>query len=171
MLFVLSETNDDISAIREVITDAFGQMNEALLVENIRKSPNFIPELSLLAKENGHVLGHILFSPILIEGEQQTTPALALAPLAVTPARQRQGIGSQLVQVGLSKCRELGHSIVVVLGHSEYYRKFGFQTASKLGVQAPFSVPDEAFMVLELKADVLKNVRGMVKYPGYFDEV
>ncbi len=171
MLVVVPETNDDISAIREVITAAFGQVNEALLVENIRKSPNFIPELSLVAKENSNVLGHILFSPILIEGEQQTTPALALAPLAVKPANQRQGVGSQLVQVGLSKCRELGHSIVVVLGHPEYYRKFGFQTASKLGVQAPFSVPDEAFMMLELKEGELKKVRGVVKYPAYFEEV
>lgn len=171
MLFVLPETKNDVAAIREVITDAFGQMNEAVLVENIRKSPNFIPELSLVMKENDNVLGHILFSPILIVGEQQTTPALALAPLTVTPSRQRQGIGSQLVQAGLSKCRELGHSIVVVLGHPEYYTKFGFQTASKFGVQAPFSVPDEAFMMLELKAGALKNARGMVKYPGYFDEV
>ncbi len=87
------------------------------------------------------------------------------------PARQREGIGSQLVRVGLSKCRELGHSIVVVLGEPHYYRRFGFQTASQFGMQAPFPVPDDAFMVLELKPGDLKDVSGIVQYPAYFDEV
>lgn len=171
MLTFCSETNDDIAKIREVVTAAFGQTNEAQLIETIRNSPNFLPELSIVAKENENVLGHILFSPITIEAQREMMGAIALAPIAVTPARQRQGIGTQLVQVGLSKCRDLGHSIVVVLGHPQYYRRFGFQTASKFGVQAPFPVPDEAFMVLELMPDALKNVSGTVRYPTYFNEV
>ncbi|MCL1467778.1 GNAT family N-acetyltransferase [Argonema galeatum] len=171
MLTFSSETEDDIATIREVVTAAFGQTNEAQLVEAIRNSPNFIPELSIVAKEDGNVVGHILFSPITIEAQEQISGAGALAPLAVTPARQRQAIGTQLVQVGLSKCRNLGHSIVVVLGHPQYYRRFGFQTASKFGMQAPFPVPDEAFMVFELMPDALKNVSGIVRYPTYFDEV
>jgi putative acetyltransferase len=117
------------------------------------------------------VLGHILFSPIAIEAQEQTFPALALAPLAVTRTRQREGIGSQLVQVGLFKCRELGHSIVVVLGHPHYYPRFGFEKASQFGIQSPFSVPDEVFMVQELKPNALRNVRGMVRYPAYFEGV
>ncbi len=161
----------DIVSIREVLTAAFGRTSEAELVEAIRNSPNFIPQLSIVATEDGNVLGHILFSPIVIETKEQTVSALALAPLAVTPTRQREGIGSQLVQVGLSKCRELGHSIVVVLGEPRYYGRFGFQTASKFGVQAPFPVPDEAFMVLELKPDALRDVRGTVQYPAYFEGV
>lgn len=171
MIFFTTETKDDIIMIREVLTSAFGQTNEAALVEAIRNSANFIPELSLVAKEDDNVLGYILFSPIFIATESESVPALALAPLAVTPARQRQCIGTQLVQIGLSKCRELGHSIVVVLGHSEYYRRFGFETASKFGIEAPFPVPDEAFMVLELKSGALEGVRGIVRYPKYFDEV
>jgi putative acetyltransferase len=166
-----SETEDDISGIREVVAAAFGQTNEANLVKQIRKSSNFIPDLSIVAVEEGKVLGHILFSPIVIEAREQTIPALALAPLAVIPTRQREGIGSQLMQVGLSKCRELGHGIVVVLGHPDYYPRFGFHRASQFGVQAPFSVPDEAFMILALKPDALMGVSGTVRYPTYFEEV
>lgn len=171
MLFLASETEEDIAKIREVVTTAFGRTSEAELIETIRKSPNFIPELSLVASENGEVLGHILFSPIIIESQVKNVPALSLAPLAVKPIRQRQGIGSQLVQFGLRQCRELEHSIIIVLGAPGYYKRFGFQTASSFGVDAPFPVTEEAFMVLELKTDALLNVSGMVKYPAYFDKV
>ncbi|MEP0779908.1 N-acetyltransferase [Microcoleus sp. ZQ-A2] len=171
MLCFASESENTTTGIREVVTAAFGQTSEANLIDTIRHSPNFIPELSIVAVEAGEVLGHILFSPIVIETQPQSVPALALAPLAVTPARQREGIGRQLVQVGLSKCRELGHQIVVVLGHSDYYPSFGFQKASQFGVQAPFPVPDEAFMVLELQPGALMGVSGIVRYPAYFDEV
>lgn len=171
MLSLKSETGDDRASIREVVTMAFGRTSEAELVEAIRNSPNFLPELSLVAGENGEVLGHILFSSIVIESQGQTVPALALAPLAVTPTRQRQGIGSQLVEIGLRQCRELEHSIAVVLGYPGYYKRFGFQTASSFGVDAPFPVPDEVFMVLELKPGALMNVSGIVRYPSYFGTV
>lgn len=170
MLLFSKETKDDIVGIHEVLTKAFGRSNEAELVQVIRASSNFIPELSLVAKEDGNVVGHILFSPIIIQAQEQNIEAIALAPLAVTPIFQHQGIGSQLVKFGLSKCRELDYKIVIVLGHPDYYKRFGFQTASKLGVQAPFPVPDEAFMVLGLKPEALINISGTVRYPAYFDK-
>ncbi len=169
MISIASETEEDIAAIREVVTAAFNRPNEAELVETIRNSPNFIPELSLVAKEQGKVVGHILFSPIAIETKQGNVEAIALAPLCVTPTHQRQSIGAQLVQAGLTKCRELDHNIIILVGHPHYYPRFGFQKASKFGIQAPFTVPDEAFMVLELKPGALKNIRGIVRYPAYFE--
>ena len=171
MISITSETPEDIAAIRDVVTAAFGRPNEANLVEVIRNSPNFIPSLSLVAKEDREVLGHILFSPVVIETQAGNVEAIAPAPLSVTPAHQRRGIGTQLIQAGLTKCRELNHNIVIVLGHPHYYQRFGFQTASKFGIQAPFSVPDEAFMVLELQPGALTNARGIVRYPAYFETV
>jgi putative acetyltransferase len=171
MVSLAQEKSDDILSIREVVTAAFGRTSEAKLIETIRNSQNFIPELSIVATEQGNLLGHILFSPIVIESQTQTFPALALAPLAVMPARQHQGIGSKLVQFGLAKCCELNHNLVVVLGHPDYYPRFGFQTANQFGIQASFPVSEKAFMVLELKADTLQNVSGLVRYPAYFNEV
>lgn len=171
MLSCTRETDIYIASIRSVVTAAFGRTSEAELVETIRSSPNFIPELSLVAVEDGEVLGHILFSPIIIEAQRQTVPALVLAPLAVIPARQNEGIGTRLVQSGLSKCRELDHSRVVVLGSPQYYGRFGFQATSRFSIRAPFPVPDEFFMVLELKTGALINVSGTVRYPAYFDGV
>lgn len=171
MVSFAPEKNDDILPIREVVIAAFSQTNEAKLVEAIRNSQNFIPELSIVATEKENLLGHILFSPIIIEAQGQTFSALALAPLAVTPTRQRQGIGTELVQVGLSKCHELDHNLVVVLGHPSYYQRFGFQTANQFGISALFPVPEQAFMVLELKPGALRNVSGIVRYPAYFNEV
>ncbi|MBW4669719.1 MAG: N-acetyltransferase [Cyanomargarita calcarea GSE-NOS-MK-12-04C] len=168
MLDVRPETDKDISNIRQTIIDAFAEVKVASLVEAIRNSPNFIPELSLVAAENGEVLGHILFSRIIIAAHEQSIPALALAPLAVTPNRQRQGIGSKLVEAGLSKCRELDHSIAVVVGNPSCYQRFGFQTANKFNLHSSLPFPDEAFMALEFKPRALINAIGTVMYPIYF---
>ena len=152
--------------------DAFGRENEARLVENIRNSPNFISELSLVAKEDENILGYILLSPVTIATETQITKAIALAPLAITPSHQHQGIGTELVKFGLGKCRELNHNIISVLGEAEYYQRFGFKTASKFNIFAPFPVPDQAFMIIHLISDqLLNNISGIVQYPQYFNEV
>ncbi len=174
-LYIKPENQENILEIEKVVIAAFGGSAEAKLIKTIGKSSNFIPELSLVAVEKEKILGHILFSPIVIENETKSTiskiSALALAPLAVIPARQKQVIGSELVRLGLTKCRDLNYNIVVVIGHPEYYPRFGFQTAKKFGIAAPFPVPDEAFMLLELQPDVLMGISGIVKYPAYFNEV
>lgn len=128
-------------------------------------------DIAPVAREEGDAIAHVLFSSITIEGRDRTVSALALAPLAVTPQRQNQGIGSQLVEFGLSKCRELGHGIVVVVGEPDYYQRFGFQRASQFGLTSSLVLPDEVFMAIELDAGALMDVGGLVRYPAYFDGV
>ena len=171
MVLILPEKEELHSAIHEVNTLAFVQENEARLVENIRKSCSFNAQLSLAAVTEGRVVGHILFSPITIETIKRSLPALTLAPMAVHPEFQNQGIGSKRVREGLERCRNLGHQIVVVVGHPEYYPRFGFTPARVKGLEAPFPVPDEEFMVFELVSVALDGVSGMIVYPAPFGSI
>ena len=169
-LTLRGEQPGDISAIEAINLQAFGHPGEANLVNALRPSlPR--PDYSRVALLDGKPVGHILFSPILIETGQRDEPALALAPMAVLPEDQGQGIGSALVRDGLEMLRQIGERIVVVLGHSDFYPRFGFQTASKYGIRAPFEVPDPAFMVIELQPGALQGIQGTVRYPPVFDEV
>ena len=170
MIVVRPERVGDYIAIREVNLLAFGREVEARLVETLRQSASFIPELSLAAVENGRVMGHILFSPLTIETDKGAVSALALAVMAVRPELQNRGIGSELVRHGLKECQRLGHNVVVVIGHPGYYPRFGFSSARAKGLEVPFEVPDEAFMVLELVPGALDGIGGMVRYPQAFDE-
>jgi putative acetyltransferase len=165
------EETGDRDAVYEVNLRAFGRETEPRLVESLRSSPSLILELSQVALEDGGVVGHVLFSALTIQAAQGDVQALALAPLAVLPAYQNRGIGSRLVEEGLAECRRLGHGIVIVIGHPAYYPRFGFVPARPLGLEVPFPVPDEAFMVLELTPGALRGVAGMVRYPPPFDEV
>ena len=171
MLVIRGERGEDWAAISEVNWRAFGGEVEARLVEKIRESASFNPELSLVAVKDEQVVGYVLFSDIIIQGREGGAPALALAPLAVSPEFQNQGIGSELVRRGLRECRRLGHKIAAVLGHPNYYTRFGFFPAIEKGISAPFPVPDEAFMVLELVPGALDGVTGTVIYPPAFDGV
>lgn len=171
MINVRPEISDDIDKIDEIYRRAFETDLEANLVKAIRGSEYFIPELSLVAVKQTRVVGHILFSGIKIIGEREEIPALALAPMAVLPEYQRQTIGSQLVYQGLLESANLGHKIVIVVGHPEYYPRFGFKLARNYGIRAPFDVPDEAFLVLELEVGALKDIRGVVKYNPAFNTV
>ncbi|MBD2309235.1 N-acetyltransferase [Chroococcidiopsis sp. FACHB-1243] len=168
-MIIRSESSTEYVDIFEVNYLAFGQENEARLVKSIRYLPNFNSALSLVAIESDRLVGHILFSEIAIASSQGEVTALALAPLAVLPQFQNQGVGSQLVRAGLKQCQILGYKIVIVLGHPNFYSRFGFVSAIDKGLRSPFSVPDEAFMVLELVPGALIGVSGMVKYSSLFD--
>lgn len=170
MIIVRPEDPSDYAAIYEVNRYAFGQDNEAELVEALRRSPEFIPELSLVAEVAGCVVGHILFSPTVITARTQAVPTLLLAPMAVDPDHQRRGVGSALVREGLDACRRLGHTSVIVLGHAGYYPRFGFVPAIPKGIVPPFSVPEDAFMVCELIPGTLDGVQGTVRFPPAFDD-
>jgi putative acetyltransferase len=163
-VIVRAETPQDLEAIREVNRQAFGQEDEARIVDALRDGGH--ARLSLVAEEGGQVVGHILFSDLSIVTQAGTLHALALAPMAVLPARQRQGIGSGLVREGLRACAEAGHRVVVVVGHPDYYPRFGFSAQLAEQLNSPFTGP--AFMALELVPAALANVTGEVRYPPPF---
>ena len=171
MLIIRSETIEDYDTIFEVNKLAFGQENEAKLVENLRQGHNFNPQLSLVAVKNSEVVGHILFSDVIIQSQKGDFWALALAPLAVHPEYQNQGIGTQLVQQGLKQCKTLGYLVVIVIGHPTFYTRFGFSSAKAKGLSVIWQVPDEAFLILELIPNALDGISGVVKYPSVFDAV
>lgn len=166
---IRTETPGDYLAIADILLQAFGQEAEALLVERIRQSDRYIPELSLVAEKEGLVVGHLLVSYIDLVGTE-TLPVLGLAPLAVHPAYQRQGIGSALVQTGLAKAEEQGEAIAIVLGHPPFYSRFGFEPSVNYGIESPFPVPPEFFMVKFLQLEP-HQYQGKVVYPLAFEGV
>lgn len=170
MIIIRSEKPEDYQKIYEINKIAFGTEIEARLVNNLRKTEGFIPELSLVAENDGEVVGYILFSPIHIKADSKIVPILTLAPMAVLSDYQKKGIGSLLIKEGIKKCKELGHKIIVLVGHADYYPRFGFVKASAKGLKLPFDVPDEAFMVYEIIPNSLAGITGTVEYPPEFAE-
>jgi putative acetyltransferase len=167
---VRPETPADHAAVRAVNEAAFGRPEEARLVDVLRTSaPSFV---SLVATdERAQVVGHILFTPVTVTSEASTWSAMGLGPMAVAPAAQRAGVGSALVRAGLDACRAAGHDVVVVLGHPEYYPRFGFVPAPPRGITCKWPVPDDVFMVAELTPGALGGRRGCVEYDPAFDAV
>lgn len=166
-IVIRKEQENDYKRVYEVNQLAFQQESESKLIEKIRKGKNFIPELSLVAEVNGKIVGHILFSKIKIVGDS-IFDSLALAPMAVIPEFQKKGIGSELIKSGIEKAKELCFNSIIVLGHKDYYPKFGFKKASEWGIKCPFDVPDNAFMAIELTEKALEGKAGTVKYPDDF---
>jgi len=144
---------------------AFGTAAEADIVELLRADTH--NTVSLIAEEDGGIVGHIMFSPVQIAGGFDL-PAMALAPMAVSPHRQRAGIGSELVRAGLDHCRQAGVSAVFVVGHPSYYPRFGFARASTFGFSCEFDVPDDVFMAMELIPGALARGAGTVHFHKAF---
>ncbi len=168
---IRTEQKKDYQAIKEVNDLAFEREVEGNLIEKLRKSQDYIDELSMVAEVDKSVVGHILFYPIQIVAKEATFPALALAPLAVMPAYQHNGVGKKLVKSGLKKAGQLGYPTVIVLGHQDYYPQFGFTPARQWNIKNPFEVPDDSFFAIELKEGALAKVHGTVAYPQEFYEV
>jgi putative acetyltransferase len=164
-LNIRPEVPADEEAVRHIHRHAFGQGGEAHLVDALRGGGQL--RVSLVAEREGRVIGHVLFSDLPIITGAGAIPALALAPLAVLPEFQRQGIGSALVRRGLDECRRRGHRIVVVLGHRDFYLRFGFSRELAVRLDSPFS-GRESYMALELVPGALKGVAGRVQYPPPF---
>lgn len=161
------ETGADVDAIRRVNDLAFGTTGEGRLVDALRAAAT--PFVSLVAEDDGEIVGHIAFSPVTVEREDGRRFTIAgLAPMTVTPSRQKEGIGSMLVEAGLDACRRAGFTAVVVLGHPEYYPRFGFAPASRSGLRSEYDVPDEAFMLMELAPGGADELRGLARYHAAF---
>ncbi|RCG24814.1 N-acetyltransferase [Streptomyces diacarni] len=160
-----TETADDITAIRDIVLAAFPTPQEADIVDALRADPEaWIAGLSMVATApDGTPVGHALLTRCHVEGR----PALALAPCAVLPSFQRTGAGSAAIRAGLDAARDMGENLVVVLGHADYYPRFGFTRASRFGIRAPFEVPDEAMMAMAL--DEARDLpAGTIRYPAAF---
>ena len=165
-IVVRPEAENDRQVIRNVNRAAFGTDAEADLVDALREG-GYV-EVSLVAESDGQVVGHILFSKLSIITNYATVVADSLAPMAVLPSHQRQGIGSQLVEAGLAVCRVQGHRIVVVLGHPNFYRRFGFSADLAEPLKSPFG-GGEAWTAVELRSGALEGIEGRVEYPPPFE--
>jgi putative acetyltransferase len=159
------ERSSDVPGIRHVNLSAFETDLEANIVDALRVQAE--PLISLVAVTDDIIVGHILFSPVRLLS-QPDLPIMGLAPMGVVPARQRQGIGSDLVRAGIDECRAAGCVGVVVLGHAEYYPRFGFTPASQFGLASEYDVPDEVFMAMELASGVFRGNAGTIRYHAAF---
>ena len=162
------ETEKDKTAIQQINQSAFETFAEATLVDTLREQCH--PIISLIAEEDRKVVGHIMFSPVALN-RSSDIKIMGLAPMAVLPNYQRKGIGAALVQAGLDECKKLGFGTVVVLGHTNYYPKYGFISAVQFGINCEYDVPEDAFMVLELEAGYLAGVKGKIQYHSAFINV
>lgn len=174
-IVIRQEENKDFDIVESIVEEAFKEAEhsdhlEHKLVKRLRDSVAFIPELSLVAIDNDNIVGHILLTKIDIVDGDKITKSLALAPLAVVPSHQKKGIGGMLIEKALEVAKVIGYTSVIVLGHEDYYPRFGFQKASKWSIKAPFEVPDEAFMAIELVPGSLQGANGVVSYAKEFFE-
>jgi putative acetyltransferase len=163
-MIIRDDSPEDRGAVRWLNEAAFGQPDEADLIERLRNEDvvlgSYVAELSRL------IVGHILFSRMMIETTAGSVPAVALAPMAVLPKHHRKGIGGELIRYGLDRMHTRGENIVIVVGHPKYYPRFGFSSDLARSLDSPF--PPEAFMALELRPGALDGVRGRVRYPAAF---
>ncbi|MEA5569617.1 N-acetyltransferase [Calothrix sp. UHCC 0171] len=163
---IRAETTQDYLQIAEVNTLAFGRENEANLITEIRNSHFYIPELSLVAEIDNNIVAHLMFSYIHLIGEERLR-VLSLAPVAVTPEFQKQGIGSALIRNGLEKADAMGEALAIVLGYPLFYNRFGFVSSTIYGIKSPFDVPEDVFMVKVFENSQPKY-QGEVVYPPAF---
>ena len=167
-MLIRPEATRDYPAIHALNASAFETPAEAHLVDALREQAK--PVISLVAEENGFILGHILFSPVVLPAHPELK-IMGLAPMAVAPTQQRKGIGSALVRAGLERCQQLGFGAVVVLGHPSYYPRFGFLPSTRYSISCEYAVPEEVFMAVELRPGFLQGVSGKIKYHSAFNDL
>ncbi|MCB9135789.1 MAG: GNAT family N-acetyltransferase [Anaerolineales bacterium] len=163
---IREETEADIPGVRHVEEEAFGRPDEANIVDGIRARGGVT--LSLVAVEGEAIIGHVLFSPVAIADGKRVVKGVGLGPVAVSPSHQKLGVGSVLCHEGLVQLAKMGHKVAVVLGHPEYYPRFGFQASEDYDLRCKWDVPPGVFMVMELEPGALEGVMGLVTYAPEF---
>ena len=166
-MIIRNERPEDIEKIWSINVEAFGGESEANLVDSVRESG--IPYISLVYEENHELVGHILFSQVELMGDTSGLRIMGLGPMAVVPELQNKGIGSSLVKAGIQRCIDDGYDAIVVLGHPDYYPRFGFIPSIRYNIQSEYVVPDDVFMLLELRENSLKGKHGKIKYHDAFE--
>ena len=164
-MLIRRETEADKSAVEELLLSTFEENSESRLVTQLRAHAK--PLVSLVAEQDGKVIGHILFSPVILDSNP-SLQLMGLAPMAVKPSQQRLGIGTALIEAGLHHCQQQKIGAVVVLGHPDYYPKFGFSSAADYDIKSEYDVPTETFMLIELQEDYLHGHSGTVQYHEAF---
>jgi putative acetyltransferase len=168
MIIIKEENPKDKDKIYEINKSAFGTETEAKIVDALREAGELI--LSLVVQIDDILIGHIAFGEVKIDSGKQSYRAIRLGPMAVLPEHQRKGYGTKLVEQGSKILSGRGHEIVVVLGHPDYYPKFGFVPSQRYGIQCEYECPPEAFMIKELKQNALKGIQGTVFYSSIFND-
>jgi putative acetyltransferase len=169
MVTIREEEVRDIGAIRKINEAAFGGPAEANVVDKLRQICDDYS--SVVAIDGDEIVGHVMFSPAIIENSDGVIRGMGLAPIAVLPNHQRRGVGTALIERGLAKMREKGCPFVIVLGHADYYRRFGFVPASRYNLKSQWEgIPDEAFMIMVFDEKLLEGVYGVAKYREEFNE-
>lgn len=170
-MLIRPEQHDDFDAVSKVNRLAFDRLDEAILVDRLRETAR--PNVSLVAeKEDGQIIGHILLTPASIHAPHDDVMGMGLAPMAVHPDYQRLGIGSKLLKAGINAIAEMGYPYIIVLGHVDYYPRFGFVPASLRNIRCQWTgIPDEAFMILVLDPIAMQHVSGTAYYHPVFEEI
>lgn len=163
---IREERLDDIAVIRTLNFAAFGRPQEGGLVDALRANGGL--SLSLVATIDERLVGHVLYSPVSINCNGKEVVGAGLGPMAVVPELQRKGIGAELIRAGNEKVKRLGCPFIVVLGHSQYYPRFGFRPARAHAIRCQWNVPDDVFMILSLEESRMKGVAGLAKYRDEF---
>ena len=167
-MIIRTENKEDFSAVQNIHLSAFPEDGESKLVNRLREKAQ--PIISLVAEVDGVLVGHILFSPVTLDSNPMLS-LMGLAPVAVLPAHQRKRIGSALIEAGLEQCRVRQTGAVAVLGHANYYPKFGFEPSYKFAIKSEYDVPAEVFMMMELEKDYLKGSSGTLVYHKEFNKL
>ncbi|PCI82154.1 MAG: GNAT family N-acetyltransferase [SAR86 cluster bacterium] len=164
-MIIRAENKEDFAAVQAIHLSAFPEAGESKLVTRLRE--NAQPIISLVAEVDGELVGHILFSPVTLDSKS-SLQLMGLAPMAVLPSQQRQGIGCALVKAGLAQCLLTKNGAVAVLGHPDFYPKFGFEPSTSFAIKSEYDVPAEVFMVVELEKDYLNGCSGTISYHEEF---